>query len=337
MSNTTFTTQFSEAKAQFLPFWTSDHTQGILTIPQLRKRKKPPMFKFRNFLTHKKGFKEMVEKEWMKNIQGCQMYNVVQKLKAMKTCIRRFETKKEGRTKSIGKGMDEKYTRMPDKLKAMKTCIRRFETKKEGRTKSIQRLKNELGKVQEAIDQDSTNSDLREEEAHYLAAVKMLDNDEEQMLKQRAKVNWLRWGDQNTRYFHHVIQARKQRNTIRSVKNTEGMEFQDDQVPPQFIAYYEKLLGTQDTLERISNQNELFIRKIPDNIASPDGYTSRFFKATWDIVGKEVSDAIREFFENGKLLKQVNSAIITLIPKKAYTESIVDYRPSHVVMLSTNC
>ncbi|KAF5815085.1 hypothetical protein HanXRQr2_Chr03g0118881 [Helianthus annuus] len=31
----------------------------------------------------------------------------------------------------------------------------------------------------------------------------------------------------------------------------------------------------------------------------PDGYTSAFFKRSWDIVGDEVTAAVLQFFENG--------------------------------------
>nr|GEY68036.1 hypothetical protein [Tanacetum cinerariifolium] len=47
-----------------------------------------------------------------------------------------------------------------------------------------------------------------------------------------------------------------------------------------------------------------------------DGYTAAFFKEAWTIVGDEVSNAIREFFTNGKLLKELNHTVIALIPKE---------------------
>ncbi|KAL0305368.1 UNVERIFIED_CONTAM: hypothetical protein Scaly_2987400 [Sesamum calycinum] len=41
-----------------------------------------------------------------------------------------------------------------------------------------------------------------------------------------------------------------------------------------------------------------------DSAPGPDGYTAGFFKASWSVVGKEVSEAVSEFFRTGKLLKQ---------------------------------
>ena len=36
---------------------------------------------------------------------------------------------------------------------------------------------------------------------------------------------------------------------------------------------------------------------------------------------------MRDFFESGALLKQINHSIITLIPKSANTTSVSDFRP----------
>lgn len=47
----------------------------------------------------------------------------------------------------------------------------------------------------------------------------------------------------------------------------------------------------------------------------PDGYGSGFFRSTWDVIGQDITEAILEFFGNGKLLKQVNATNIALIPK----------------------
>ncbi|GKA91797.1 auxin efflux carrier, partial [Tanacetum coccineum] len=49
----------------------------------------------------------------------------------------------------------------------------------------------------------------------------------------------------------------------------------------------------------------------------PDGFSAAFFKEAWHIVGVDVINAIREFFTNGKLLKELNHTIIALIPKHA--------------------
>jgi hypothetical protein len=57
------------------------------------------------------------------------------------------------------------------------------------------------------------------------------------------------------------------------------------------------------------------------------GILQNFFKASWSIVGKEVVTTIKGFFTSGKLLKEVNDIILTLVPKKANPFAMGDFRP----------
>ncbi|KAK4382260.1 hypothetical protein Sango_2889900 [Sesamum angolense] len=53
-----------------------------------------------------------------------------------------------------------------------------------------------------------------------------------------------------------------------------------------------------------------------DKAPGPDGYSSGFYKAAWPVIGEEIIKAILEFFTTGRLLKQVNTTILALIPKR---------------------
>ncbi|GJZ07560.1 RNA-directed DNA polymerase, eukaryota, reverse transcriptase zinc-binding domain protein [Tanacetum coccineum] len=47
----------------------------------------------------------------------------------------------------------------------------------------------------------------------------------------------------------------------------------------------------------------------------PDGFSSLFFKKAWGVVGGHVCSAVKEFFKNGRMLREINSTLISLIPK----------------------
>ncbi|KAG7560295.1 Reverse transcriptase domain [Arabidopsis thaliana x Arabidopsis arenosa] len=64
-----------------------------------------------------------------------------------------------------------------------------------------------------------------------------------------------------------------------------------------------------------------------DKSPGPDGYTSEFYKATWDIIGREFVLAVQSFFATGFLPKGINSTILALIPKKSEAKEMRDYRP----------
>ncbi|XP_074266272.1 uncharacterized protein LOC141588744 [Silene latifolia] len=87
--------------------------------------------------------------------------------------------------------------------------------------------------------------------------------------------------------------------------------------------HHEKLLR-KVTAEEI----RLAMFVIPGTKApGPDGYSSQFFKDIWSITGTAVCDAIMDFFENGKLLKQVNNIVLTLVPKVDMPLSVTQFRP----------
>ncbi|GFS45411.1 hypothetical protein Acr_00g0095930 [Actinidia rufa] len=67
---------------------------------------------------------------------------------------------------------------------------------------------------------------------------------------------------------------------------------------------------------------------IGDNKApGPDGYSSYFYKHSWDIIAMDFTATVKEFFTSGEILKQINHAVITLIPKSKNADSVEEYRP----------
>ncbi|XP_028099519.1 uncharacterized protein LOC114299048 [Camellia sinensis] len=64
-----------------------------------------------------------------------------------------------------------------------------------------------------------------------------------------------------------------------------------------------------------------------NKVPGPDGYSASFFKKSWEVVGKEVTEAIRSFFRSGELLQELNSTTIALIPKIPNAKKVGDFRP----------
>lgn len=58
-----------------------------------------------------------------------------------------------------------------------------------------------------------------------------------------------------------------------------------------------------------------------------DGYNAEFFKTYWEIIGEEVTNGVLQFFENGKLLKGVNTTTVTLVPKVTAPSYVKEYMP----------
>ncbi|XP_062103652.1 uncharacterized protein LOC133814746 [Humulus lupulus] len=59
----------------------------------------------------------------------------------------------------------------------------------------------------------------------------------------------------------------------------------------------------------------------------PDGYSSYLFQDNWELVKEDVCTVVLSFLHSGKLLKELNSTILTLIPKTKCPDSVSDFRP----------
>lgn len=86
----------------------------------------------------------------------------------------------------------------------------------------------------------------------------------------------------------------------------------------------------QDALQQEVNEEEIkeSMFSIKDDKApGPDGYNSVFFKRGWSIVGCSVIKAIQSLFQSGRLLKEVDSTPVSLIPKVPNASFLKDFRP----------
>ncbi|KAL2923049.1 LINE-1 retrotransposable element ORF2 protein [Bienertia sinuspersici] len=64
-----------------------------------------------------------------------------------------------------------------------------------------------------------------------------------------------------------------------------------------------------------------------DKAPGPDRFGAHFYKHNWDIVGPAVIKATRSFLESGKLLQEMNSTFLTLIPKVQCPQDVSEFRP----------
>ena len=67
---------------------------------------------------------------------------------------------------------------------------------------------------------------------------------------------------------------------------------------------------------------------IPGNKSpGPDGFSSFFYQDNWSTIGDSVTKAVLEFLHTGHILKEINSTIITLVPKVKCPNTVKEFRP----------
>nr|GEY38171.1 hypothetical protein [Tanacetum cinerariifolium] len=164
-----------------------------------------------------------------------------------------------------------------------------------------------------------------EMEAKAFKAYKSALRDEESFLKQKAKIQWLDEGDKNSKYFHNVIKFVKHfKNVLGSSSSVNPIDDLD--------SLFSKVLSDSDAeyINRSVTDDEIrkALFEIDGNKApGPDGYSAQFFKHAWNVVGSEVCMAVKDFFKNGKILKEINATIISLVPKIDTPLKVFDFHP----------
>ncbi|KAL9672560.1 hypothetical protein QQ045_028811 [Rhodiola kirilowii] len=216
----------------------------------------------------------------------------------------------------------------------------------------------EAKREEEKLDLLQEQRNLSTEEQLRKSALKsriwQLENQEERIWHQKSRVNWLKAGDQNTKYFHRAATWRSKKNSIdslfingRRVEEPEELKrevrswfvehFSSKKVQPWSAAkiqFGEINQQQKEDLERKISKEEILLslRECEGNKApGPDGFNISFYKRFWNEVKPEVEGFIEEFSENGRLTREINQTFIALIPKVSSPQSLGDFRPISLV------
>jgi hypothetical protein len=84
-----------------------------------------------------------------------------------------------------------------------------------------------------------------------------------------------------------------------------------------------------------SEEIDDIVKHMPsDKSPGPDGFNGAFLKRCWPIVKEEFHKLCHDFHSGNLDIQSINSAFITLIPKKDSLEVVNDYRPISLVSMA---
>ncbi|GKB98576.1 hypothetical protein Tco_0984713 [Tanacetum coccineum] len=205
------------------------------------------------------------------------------------------------------------------KLKSLKHPLNNLNWSNGNLVEKVKILKDDLKKIQTEIDVDPYDKILRDKDRvlleEYLEAIK----DEEKLLYQKCKIKWLSYGDKNNSYFHKMLKGRSLNAPVSSIDTCEDL----------FATKLSPYEASQMVKPVTNNEIKKAMFSITNNKAPSfdgfDGFSAKFFKAAWHIVGFDVCSVVKEFFFSRKLLGELNATIISPIPK--ITTSMMGWGP----------
>nr|GEV53904.1 RNA-directed DNA polymerase, eukaryota [Tanacetum cinerariifolium] len=171
---------------------------------------------------------------------------------------------------------------------------------------------------------------------------------------QKSKIKWAIDGDENSKFFHGIINMKRSYLSIRGVfvdgiwctdpvkvKDTFKDHFQarfEQPSPNRFklSSPFPKWLSHDQVVDIDSNVSRNEIRRAVwdcgDNKSSgPDGYSFEFFRKYWSFIGPDFCCAVEHFFKHGSFSKGCNSSFIALIPKVSDAKFVSDFRPISLI------
>ncbi|KAL9243905.1 hypothetical protein vseg_017742 [Gypsophila vaccaria] len=314
--NKAWSDHFREPFAHFLPKGLSDHSPCLVNF--LHRTHLPRSFKYFNMWGLSEKFLPVLKEIWDKEEEGYPMYRIIRKQKKLKPALKELN----------------------------QDCFSDIERKTETMELWVKQLQQELG-------QCPFNPILSEDETNARQELRILKEAMDLFLAQKSKIRWCIEGDQNTHFFHGVIRSQRQRNKVLEIEDSTGNICDNlSDIQQAFLEYYTHLLGEsqgttkvhQTIIKKGSKWNADMIRSlmvpvtgkeikealfsIPDiKSPGPDGYTSKFYKDAWNVIGEEVIAAIKDFFAHKRMLKKINSTSLVLIPNVQRPKNVSQFRP----------
>ncbi|KAL9224936.1 hypothetical protein vseg_000914 [Gypsophila vaccaria] len=305
-----------ESYAHFMPEGLCDHTPCIVNQSPDVQRK--TSFKYYNMWGASDKFLPLLQHNWNHNITGTPMFQLIRNLKNLKIILRGLNKEQYNDIEITTADLEKKVQ-----------CL------------------------QEQIGHNPMNTQLIEEEYNLLQELADKTEARDAFLAQKSKQQWALEGDRNSAYFHGIIKGRRTGNKVILIEDMNGEQRDTPEgIKGAFIDYYQSLIGsTQDTNrvhKKIIDQGPRCIEdmystlmapvtgkeiketlfNIPDiKSPGPYGYTSKFFKDGWTIIGGSVIKAVQDFFTHKKLLNQVNATNLVLLPKTERPKTVQQFRP----------
>ncbi|KAJ0641962.1 putative RNA-directed DNA polymerase [Helianthus annuus] len=173
-------------------------------------------------------------------------------------------------------------------------------------------------------------------------------------MQQKSRVRWAKEGDENTKYFHGVVNANTSNNRIHGL-HIDGVwvaspPLVKDHIFTYFAEKFEEPLNSRPLLEcpflnKVSDMEAEAlvcpfslseIKKAVwecegDRAPGPDGINFKFIKRFWDTLEGDFMGLFQHFYMAEQLNSGCMSSFLALIPKRSDPGGLHEYRPISLI------
>jgi len=264
----------------------SDHSPISVCIGPLYQQRRAS-FKFFNMWAEHQDFKHILSEQWHVAVYGSPMYVLCRRLKLLKAPLKQL-----------------------NKLHFAHISER------------VRRAEDDLEQHQSLLHNDKNNEHLLAWDKKLRLDLVNLKSAEKMFYSQKLKCNFFKDCDRGTSFFHALMNHRHKKNFIPAICRTNGsLTTSMTEVGDTFVCFYQQLLGTSratlpldesvvfsgprldatlqaSLLAAVTNDDikRALFSIGDDKSPGPDGYSSLFFKKSWDVVGQDLCAAVRDFF-----------------------------------------
>nr|GEV36347.1 RNA-directed DNA polymerase, eukaryota, reverse transcriptase zinc-binding domain protein [Tanacetum cinerariifolium] len=167
-------------------------------------------------------------------------------------------------------------------------------------------FKKDLHDLEIVIDQGNATDDILYKRMEIIKDIQEAEKVDNLEVAQKAKIKWAIEGDENTKFYHGILNMKRNQLGIRGVLK-DGIDISYQEIKPAVWDYG--------------------IDKSP----GPDGFTFGFIRRYWSLIEKDVVAAVQHFFTSSNFPKGCNASFIALIPKIPDAKLVKDFHPISLI------
>ncbi|GKC25623.1 RNA-directed DNA polymerase, eukaryota [Tanacetum coccineum] len=226
-----------------------------------------------------------------------------------------FDSFAENTWNSFNIGEANGLIRLKKKLQFLKIAIKAWT--KEAKMKSNEKkfiIQQNLLELDKIIDQGRSNEEILCKRIMLINDLHEINSKNASELSQKVKIRWSIEGDENSKYFHGILNKRRPQLVIRGVL-VDGDWISD---PSKRDVSYDEVKGAVW---------DCGTNKSP----GPDGFSFEFSRKYWLFIDQDIFMAVKDFFMNVCFPRGCNSSFIALIPKIQDAKFVKDFRPISLI------